>query len=268
MCLVGILAEGELIGLGLGSIVQVRSGAVGIDVEDIVLAVSGLFEGELHRLTLGGSVRTGCGGMVGIAGVAVTDHLSVNLRTARLGVLKALEHQHGTAVSHHESAAVQVEGQRCVFRILGTGKGLGVGESGDSERNGGVFASTADDGIGIAELDCAVGLSQIMGRGGAGGYHIDAGALGVVLDGDVPGCDVGNHRRDEHGGNPLPGGIFDHLLGLTVLDFEAAYAGTHIHAEAEGVDVGIFASCMACHAAATPYWVNIPCLRVKGLSIP
>ena len=241
VCLIGILAEGKLVGLGLGSIVQVRSGAVRVDVEDIVFAVAGLFEGKPHRMALGGSVRTGCGGVVGIAGVAIADHLSVDLGTARLGMLEALENQHGTAVSHHESAAVQVEGQGCVLGILGTGKGLGVGESGDSEGNGGIFASTADDGIRISELDRAIGLSQIMGRGGASGYDIDAGALGVVLDGNVPCRDVGNHRRDEHRGDPLPGRILYHLLGFAVLDFETAYAGAHIHAEAEWVDVGIFA---------------------------
>ena len=56
----------------------------------------------------------------------------------------------------------------------------------------------------------------------------------------MAGCDIGNHRRNEQRGNPLSGGILDNFLGLLELDFKPTYTGAHIHAETEGVDIGIF----------------------------
>ena len=47
------------------------------------------------------------------------------------------------------------------------------------------------------------------------------------------------HRRDEQRGDPLAGGILDHLGRLAVLDLEAADAGAHIDAQAERVDVRV-----------------------------
>ena len=62
----------------------------------------------------------------------------------------------------------------------------------------------------------------------------------MVLDGNVPGRDVGDHGGDEKRGNPLSGGVFNHFLGLPVLHLETADAGTHIYAQAIRVYVGVF----------------------------
>ena len=154
-------------------------------------------------------------------------------------MLEALQYQDCAAVSHYESATVKVEGQRSVLRILGTGKGLRVGESRNSKRDGGILATAGEYGIGIAVLDRAVSLAQVVGRGGAGGDDIDAGAPGVILNGYMASCDVRYHRRDEKWRNPLPRRVFNHFLGLPELNLESADTGTHIHAEAEGIDIGI-----------------------------
>ena len=84
-------------------------------------------------------------------------------------------------------------------------------------------------------------LTEAVRRGGAGGDDVQARALGLVLDGDVAGRDVGDHRRNEQRGNPLAGRVLDHLGRLPVLDLEAADAGAHVDAEAERVDVHLLA---------------------------
>ena len=57
----------------------------------------------------------------------------------------------------------------------------------------------------------------------------------------MAGSDIGDHRRDEQRRNPLSGRIFYDLLGLLELNFKTTDARTDIHAETEGIDVGIFA---------------------------
>ena len=120
VCLVGIVSESKLVCLGLGSIVQMGSSAVGIDVEHIILAVSGLLEGKFHGLGLCGAVGTRCCGMIGIAGIAVTDNLRIDLCSTLLRMFESFQDQHCTTVAHDETTAVQVERKRCVLGIFRT----------------------------------------------------------------------------------------------------------------------------------------------------
>ena len=179
--------------------------------------------------------------MIGVAGVGVSHDLAVNLCAALKRVFKRLENEDRTAVCHDETAPVGVERQGCVMRIFRAGKGLGVCETGDSDRDGGIFATSGDDGVGVASGDGPEGLAQAVRRGCARRHYIEAGALCEVLDGDVARGYVTYHRRDEHRGNPLSAGIFHHLGYLTGHDFESAYAGTYVHSEPGGVDIGAFA---------------------------
>ncbi len=239
---VGVLAEGELVGRGFGEVVEVRSRAVGVDVEAVLCGVvAGLVEALAYAVRLGGAFRPGGGGVVGVAGVAVAHNLGVNLRAALKCVLEALENEDGAAVAHYEAPPVRVERERGVLRVGGPGEGLGVCEAGDSEGNGGILAAAGDDCVGMPSGDRPECLAEAVGGGRAGGDYVEAGALGHVLDGHVPRRDVAYHRGDEERGNPLSAGVLDHLGDFAEHDFEAAYAGTHVHAEAEGVDVGVFA---------------------------
>ena len=156
-------------------------------------------------------------------------------------MVQGLEDEDGGAVAHHEALPVRVEREGGVFGIRGAGKGLRVGEAGHADRNGGVLGAAGDDGVGIAVPDGAVRLAEAVRRSGAGRDDVQARALRLVLDGDMAGRDVGDHRRDEQRGDPLAGGILDHLGRLPVLDLEAADAGAHIDAQAERVDVHLLA---------------------------
>ena len=179
--------------------------------------------------------------MIGVAGVAVAGHLAVNLGAAGLGVLQFLEDEDGGTVTHDESGAVAVEGEGCVFRILGPGKRLGIGKTGDSQRDGGILGTARDDGIGISVTDGAVGFADGIRAGCTGRYDIHTGTLGVMRNGNLAGGDIGNHGGDEQRGNPLTGRILDHFGRLTVLGGKTADTRTYINAQAERVDIGVFA---------------------------
>ena len=100
-----------------------------------------------------------------------------------------------------------------------------------------MFGAAGDNRVGIAVADGAERLAKAVRRGGAGRDDVQARALGLMLDGHVTRGDVGDHRRNEQRGNPLAGGILDHLGRLAVLDLETADAGAHIDAQAERVDI-------------------------------
>ena len=173
---------------------------MGVDVERVLSGVVARFaQGVGDAPRLGGAVGArGCR-MVGVAGVAVAHHFAVDFRSARERVLQFLENQHRGSVAHHESLAVGAEGQRGVVRVLGAGKGLGVGEAGDSERGGHVLAASGDHGVGIAVAYRPEGLAERIGGGGAGGHHVDAGAFGAEAYGDLAGGHVGYDRGHHQG---------------------------------------------------------------------
>ena len=241
VALVGEIAERDLAGLGLGQVVELGAGAVGIDVDAVLRGVeAGLPDGYRDALGLGGSVRPGCGHVVGVAGAAVAHHLGVDLRAARLGMLILLEDEHSGAVRHDEALPVGVEGERCVLGILGAGECLGVGERSKADGDGALVGTAGDDGVGIAVLNCPEGLSNGVGGGGAGRHYVDARSCGIVPYGNVAGRHVGDHSGDEERRDPLAGRVLEELAYLTDLHVESSDTGAYIDTQAEGVDVHVF----------------------------
>ncbi len=154
-------------------------------------------------------------------------------------MVQRFEDQDGGTVTHHETLAVLVERKGGVLGIGRTGERLRIGESGHADRDGGVLGTAGDDRVGISVPNSPEGLTQAVGRGGAGRDDIQARALGLMADGHMTGGDVGNHRRDEQRRDPLAGGIFHHFRGFAELDLESADPGAHIHAQAERIDIGV-----------------------------
>ena len=56
--------------------------------------------------------------VIGVARQAVADHLGVDLRAARLGVLIFLEHDDARALAHDEAVAVLVIGAAGLFGLV------------------------------------------------------------------------------------------------------------------------------------------------------
>ncbi len=260
--LVGEIAHRDLICLGLGHVVEERARAVGVDI-DIVLGgiESGLLQRDADALGLGGAVRARGRGVVGVAGAAVARDLGIDVGAAGLGVLHLLEDDDGGTVGHHEAAAVGVERQGGVLRIRGAGQRLGVREAGDTDRYGTAVAAARDDGVGVAVLDGAERLADGVRGGGAGRHDVDAGALGAELDGDLAAGHVGDHRRDEVGGDPLAGLVLEELLQLALDGREAADTGADIGAQTARLDV------LAAHQAGVVHRLPGGSHRIDGEGI-
>ena len=169
--------------------------------------------------------------MEGVAGGAATHDFGVDLRTAGLGVLEALEHEEAAALAADEAVARGVEGAGGVRGIVVVvrAQGLEGAEAGDADGRDGRLHAAGDAGPDAAEHDLGVGLAYGVGGGGAGRGDHRVGAADAVFDGDESGRHVGDEGRDHEGGN-FAGAALEQLL---VVDFDGAQA-----ADADAQDAG------------------------------
>ena len=170
-----------------------------VDVEALGRLNVALDHRQRYRTGNAGSLGIGARDVIGIIGVAVAHDLGINVRTARLRMLHALEHQHAGALAHHKAVAIRIERAACRRRVRISGEST----AGCKARNGigddcGLGAA-GQDCIGITVLDGAERLAHRMGRGRARGHHGQGRALCLVADRDIARCHVGDHHRDHIG---------------------------------------------------------------------
>ena len=84
-----VLAEHLLDHRGLAGVVVLGRGAVRVDVAERVGRDAGVAQRHAHARRAARAGGVGGGLVVGVAGAAVADHLAVDDRAARLGVLRA-----------------------------------------------------------------------------------------------------------------------------------------------------------------------------------
>ena len=170
-----------------------------VDVEALGRLNVALGHRQRYRTGDACRVRVGTRDVVGIIGVAVTHDLGINVRTARLRMLHALECQHAGALAHHKAVAVCIERAASRRRVRISGEST----AGCKARNGigddcGLGAA-GENRIGIAMLDGAERLAHGMCRGRAGGHHGQGRALCLVADCDIARSHIGDHHRDHIG---------------------------------------------------------------------
>ena len=84
---VGVVAQGQLDGLGLEQVVVVGAGSVCIDLVDVSRGDSRILDGVQHGSGSATAVLRRGGDVVGVAGCAVAHNLGQNLRASGFGVL-------------------------------------------------------------------------------------------------------------------------------------------------------------------------------------
>ena len=230
-----VLAERTLNARRLGRIVELGRGAVGIDVETLGRPDVALGHRQRYRAGNAGSLGIRARDVIGIIGVAVAHDLGINVRTARLCMLHALEYEHAGTLAHHKAVAVCIE--RATSR-----RGIGVGgqcAAGRKARNGigdnCSLGAAREDRVGIAVLDGAERLADRMGRGCARGHHGQGRALCLVADCDIARCHVGDHHRD-HIGRCAAGPTFGNRMDVVDERRHAAHARAHVDAQALAID--------------------------------
>ena len=141
----------------------------------------------------------GDGDVVGVARQAVADHLGVDLRAARLGVLVFLEHDDAGALAHDEAVAVLVVGARGLRRA----SSLKPVESARQAQKPAIaeavdrrFGAARHHHVGVAERDQAAGVADRVRAGRAGRDDGVVRTLEAVLDRDVAGGEIDEPARE------------------------------------------------------------------------
>mmetsp|Transcript_12392 Transcript_12392/g.26067 ORF Transcript_12392/g.26067 Transcript_12392/m.26067 type:complete len:247 (-) Transcript_12392:786-1526(-) len=199
-----------------------RGGRRGVRVHVVhLLGIdAGVGEGEVdavgHALAAGVGLRH----VVGVARVRPPQHLRVDRRSARLGVLQLLQHEHPTALAHHEPVAVLIPrpGRR-LGGVVAAGERLGRLEARHAHGDDGGVAGPRQHQVALPALNVLHRIHDAVVAAGAG-----RGA-GVVRahEAEVHGQHCGRHVGDgERNAERV------HLLGALLLqNLTRRGEGTH-----------------------------------------
>ena len=170
--LIGVLAEDQLDGRGLGGIVQRRGGAVRIDVVTSVRAKPGIGQRPPHRARrpVPGRIRLGRVKCVGGRGLA--QHLGIDARAAGQRMLVLLQHHHRRALADHKPVPLGVKGPAGLGRrVVAGGQHAHAGETREEERVDLRLSATRQHHIRTAVADQVGGLADGLRAGCARGSH-------------------------------------------------------------------------------------------------
>ncbi len=151
-----------------------------------------------------------------------------------VGVLPLLEHEHGSALTHHEPVAADVERTRHARRR----KRSHVAEAGQRRHRGGRLGAAGDDRVAAPPGDQPGGIADGVGTGGARRADRLVGSLQAVAHRDRRAAGVGHHHRDEEGRNPTLT-LVDAYLDLLFECLQSADPGGEDRAETGRIDTDL-----------------------------
>ena len=144
------------------------------------------------------------GDVIGVARQAVADHLGIDFRAARLGMLIFLEHDDAGALAHDEAVAVLVIGPARLLRpvVVAHVERAGLGEAGDADRADRRFGAARQHDVGIVVADHPRRVADRMGAGRAGGDDRMVRPHQAVFDAHLARDQVDQPAVDEVRGDP------------------------------------------------------------------
>ncbi len=163
-----------------------------------------LLQRHFHRAIGARAFGVRRGDVIGVARQAVADHLGIDLRAARLGVLIFLEHDHARALAHDEAVAVPVVGPAGFLRLvveIGAERAR-LGEAGDADRADRRFGAAGEHDVGIVRRDHPRRVADRMGAGRASGDHRMVRPHQPVFDRHLAGDEVDQAAVDEVRADP------------------------------------------------------------------
>ncbi len=145
------------------------------------------------------------GDVIGVARKAVTDHLGIDFRAARLGMLIFLEHDDARALAHDEAVAVLVIGAAGAGRIVAEAGGQRprLAEAGNADRADRAFRAARQHHVGIVHRDHPRRVADRMRAGRACGHDRVIRPHQPVFDRNLTRNQVDEASVDEMGGNPF-----------------------------------------------------------------
>src|SRR5271157_5323978 len=103
-----LLAQGQLQRARLDAVVQLRRGAVQVDVADVCRCDACIFHGHLNGAGRLLSALLQANAMKGLAGRAISRYLGEDPRSSRAGMLVLLEEEHPRTFGHNEAVAMRI----------------------------------------------------------------------------------------------------------------------------------------------------------------
>ena len=173
------IAEQPLDGAELDLVAHGRRGAVRVDVVDLAGVDAGALQGGPHAPERAVAILGRGSDVIGVAGEAVADDLTVDACAACLGVLERLEHDDAGAFTHDEAIAVLVVGTRGLGGLVvemgcerAAGREAGHGDTADR-----ALGAASDHDIGIIKRNQARCIADSMR---AGRTRRDNGVIGSL----------------------------------------------------------------------------------------
>src|SRR5436309_2113531 len=230
--LVGVPAEAPPDGERLDLVAVRRRRAVRVDVIDPGRRDAGALERLVHDAERAVAVVGRRRDVVRVGRHAVADQLGVDARVAAGRKIELLEDEHAGAFADDEPVAILVEGAaRALGLVVARGERAQRAEAADPHRRNRGFRSAGDHHVGVTAPDDLEGVADGVRRGGARGARGGVGALRAVADGDLPGGEVDDRRRDEKR-RDLARPTLEQRLVLAFDGGEPADAGRDEHAGA------------------------------------
>ena len=131
--------------------------------------------------------------MISVCSCPVSNYLCINLCISCFGMLQLFQDHHAGTFSDDETASVLVKRNGCAVRILAGAKGCQIGKSGYSNRTDCPFGTACQHHFCISVLNGTVCVTDAVGSGCTGRYHVGAFASGTCCNGYISRCHVADH---------------------------------------------------------------------------
>ena len=107
---------------GFTPVVDLRAGAMGVDVSNLVRRQAGIFQGIGHASDCTPTIGTAVGDAEGVGGGAVTGYLGINSRATLLGMFKFFKDDHRAPFAEDEAVTQAIKRTRSFGGVFVVGR--------------------------------------------------------------------------------------------------------------------------------------------------
>ena len=158
-----------------------------------------IIECQLHALSLEFAMRSRAGHVVSIRVSTIANYFSVDMSTARLGMVEAFEDYEAGAFTHNETAAVLVKRTGSMSRVIVVvhTESLHSRKTCYSSFGNSSFRTAGNHHISVTALNYAESVTNAVGTRSASRNGAAGRTMEFISNSNLAGSHVGNHHRHE-----------------------------------------------------------------------